>query len=313
MDGPGHIPVLLEEVLTLLAPRPGDVALDCTAGLGGHASAIASKIGPTGVLVLNDLDPANLSRAAERVRLNDGSPRVVELRGNFADAARRVHEAGLRCDVVLADLGFSSSQMDDSARGMSFQREGPLDMRMDPSGPVTASDLVNSLSERELSEVLRDFGEEREHRRIARKIVDARRAGPISTTSRLAELARSALRGRGGSDRIDPATRTFQALRIAVNDEMGNLAAFLDSVTRGAEHSVGESGWLAPGARIGVISFHSLEDRPVKQAFGAIVERELSESLARKPVTPTEEEIAANPRSRSAKLRAVRLVDKQAG
>lgn len=307
----GHVPVLLDQTLALLAPAPGETALDCTAGAGGHAAAIARLLGAAGTLILNDVDPARVAAAAAAVRDLDRPPRLIELRGNFADAPRRLVELGHAADLVLADLGFASTQMDDPARGLSFLREGPLDMRLDPAGPVTAAQLVNTLPERELAEVIRDYGEEREHRRVARKLVEARADAPIDTTARLAQIVRSAVGGRGGMSRIDPATRTFQALRIAVNDELGSLDALLESVARAATSNRTGGGarpaWLRPGARVAVISFHSLEDRRVKHAFAGLVERGLATSLTKKPATASVDEIARNPRSRSAKLRAIRL------
>ncbi len=280
--------------------------------MGGHAAAIAARLGPKGVIALNDADPANLSRSEARVRGDRGAaPRVVALQGNFADAPRRLVEQGLAADVVLADLGFASPQMEDASRGLSFMREGPLDMRFDPSGPVTAADLVNTLPEQDLGEILRDFGEERAHRVIARKLVAARSEGPIQTTAQLAQIVRSAIGKQRGMSRIDPATKTFQALRIAVNDELGSLGALLEAIRRAAV-ALATGGkaaavWLRPGARIAVISFHSLEDRMVKQAFGDLVRQGLAQALTRKPVEADEAEVAANPRSRSAKLRAIAL------
>jgi 16S rRNA (cytosine1402-N4)-methyltransferase len=308
-----HLPVLLAETLELLAPQPGQTALDCTAGLGGHAEALALSVGPAGAIVLNDADPGNLASSVQRLEALAAPPRMVALQGNFADAPRRLAEARLKAHVALADLGFSSNQVESAERGLSFQREGPLDMRLDPGAPVTAAELVNSLSEQELAEVIRDFGEERQWRRVARKLVDERAASPIETTTRLASIVRSVVGGKGGPGRIDPATRTFQALRIAVNDELGSLRSLLESVGRAAAALAGAGAtdrlWLAPGARIGVISFHSLEDRLVKRAFGDLVSRGLAQSVTRKPVEATEQERDTNPRSRSAKLRVIRLTD----
>jgi 16S rRNA (cytosine1402-N4)-methyltransferase len=306
--------VLVDDVLRLLAPRPGDTVLDCTAGLGGHAVELARAIGSGGTVILNDFDPGNLARAAEAVRALPEPPEVIELRGNFADAPRRLTELTVSADVVLADLGFSSNQMEDAERGLSFMRDGPLDMRLDPAGPMTAADLVNTLSEDELGEVLRDFGEEREWRRITQKLVAARKEAPISTTGRFASIVRSAMvGGPPRSPGIDPATRSFQALRIAVNDELGNLRALLESVSRGAAMVGGGSArpggtWLKGRARVGVISFHSLEDRQVKESFGALESRGLAKEASRRPVEASEVETARNPRSRSAKLRVVTLV-----
>lgn len=314
---PRHIPVLMKEVLELLAPRAGQTLLDCTAGLGGHAAAIAASLGPTGTVILNDHDPANLERAAARVRAIPGAPAVVSLRGNFADAPRRMVEGSLRADLVLADLGFATSQMEDASRGFSFMREGPLDMRLDPQGPSTAADLVNSLPEQELAEILRDMGEEPSWRAIARKLVEERKSSPITTTGRLASIVRSVASQRGGPPRIDPATRTFQALRIVVNDELGSLRSLLEAVLRaatilGRSDSAASTAssrlWLAPAARIAVISFHSLEDRLVKQEFGELHKRGAGRELTRKPAEASEQEVSENPRSRSAKLRVVEII-----
>lgn len=302
---PGHIPVLIEPVLELLEPKPGQVFVDATAGLGGHAAAIAPRLGPTGTVVLNDLDPGNLKRAQARVLDAcdpEQGPVVRCVRGNFADLPTRLANEGLSADLLLADLGFASTQVDDASRGLSFAREGPLDMRLDPDSPTTAADLIAQLDERDLADLLYEFGEERASRRIARKIVEARRAAPIATTGQLASIVRRAL--GGGRSRIDPATRTFQALRIAVNDELGSLHALLDAIGRAAR---GESGWLARGARVGIIAFHSLEDRPVKRAFAAMDEAELATRLTRKIVRAGDDERAANPRSRSARLRVVQI------
>ena len=308
MSDPAHIPVLPREVVDQLDPQPGQTVLDCTAGLGGHALALGERVGASGCVALMDLDAQNLARAADRVRALPAPPRVVPLHSNFADAPRLLLEHALRADCLLADLGFSSNQLETAARGLSFQRDGPLDMRLDPSRGVTAAELVATLSEDELGEIIRDFGEERLWRRVARKLVEARAARPISTTHELAQLVRGAIGAAGRGQRIDPATRTFQALRIAVNDELGNLDALLESIRRTAGGAAPAERWLAHGARVAVITFHSLEDRRVKQAFADLTQRGLAIALTRKPVVAGESEIAANPRSRSAKLRAVRLL-----
>lgn len=308
---PRHIPVLPGEIVETLAPAPGETILDCTAGLGGHAAALAKAASPGATVVLFDLDPGNLARAADRVREEAGPVRVIAHHASFVEAPRRLVEAGLAADVVLADLGFSSNQMSDPARGLSFSAEGPLDMRLNPEAPITAAELVNSLTERELADLLREFGEEAHARAIARNLVRERQARPISTTAQFAAAVRDAVPAReryGGS--IDPATRSFQALRIAVNDELGNLASLLKSIEHGAARlAAGEprTSWLGPGARIGIISFHSLEDRQVKHAFSALADRDLAVLLTRKPITASEAELAVNPRARSAKFRAVRL------
>ena len=317
-----HVPVLLDEVVGLLDPQPGETLLDCTAGLGGHASAIANLVGPAGRVVLVDLDPANLARAEAAVRaaLNPEDPAAAHVhaaRGNFAAAPRAIRALGFCADMVLADLGFASTQVDDPARGLSFRTDGPLDMRLDPDGPLTAEMLVNHASQQELARILRDFGEERHAVRIARKVVAARAHSPISTTIQLAEIVRSACPPTRGPQRIDPATRTFQALRIAVNDELGRLETLLGAIEREAVRLAGgvhagqvateQAGWLNPRARVAVIAFHSLEDRPVKQATRDLVARDLADALTRKPVVAGEDERERNPRARSAKLRAVHL------
>lgn len=319
MGGQAHIPVLMREVLEVLSPRAGEVYLDCTAGLGGHASEVAGRLGPEGTVVLCDLDRENLFAAKARVEgVADGKgPRVVALHGSYSEAPRRLVELGLRADMVLADLGFASNQMDSPERGLSFSREGPLDMRLDRTSPITAAELVNTLSAPELAEILRDYGEEPRARAIAEKIAEVRRGEPIATTARLAEVVRSVVPRRHGPGSIDPATRTFQALRIAVNDELGRLGVFLGAVERcaaalgsggsGLDGGV-SGGWLNPGARVAIIAFHSLEDRPVKRCGQALSERGLVELLTKKPVEAGDDELVTNPRARSAKLRAFRLV-----
>jgi len=315
----GHIPVLLDGVLSMLEPESGGsgeaggaVYLDCTAGFGGHAAGVAQAMArgarpgdPAGTVVLNDWDPASLSRAGERVR-GTGTPVGIEsIRGNFAEAPRRLERLGLSADMVLADLGFASAQLEDPSRGLSFSRDGPLDMRMDPGLPVTAADLVATLSEDELARVLREYGQERLARRVAAKLVQVRRGGPISTTGQLARIVRSVV-GRSGS--IDPATRTFQALRIAVNDEIGNLEALLAQIQRGCRLvAEGSPGWLRPGARVALVTFHSLEDRPVKRAFRSLADEGLAQLLCARPIRADREEARLNPRARSARLRAIRV------
>lgn len=320
MSEPQHIPVLLNEVVDLLAPATGDVIVDCTAGFGGHASALAARVGPTGTLVLMDLDPGNLERAAARVRALDAPPRIVTHHGSFADAARVMTQHGLAANVVLADLGFASPQMDDASRGLSFMREGPLDMRLNPLAPITAAELVNTLPAPELAELLREFGDEQAAKVIAQKIVQSRASAPITTTTQLASIIRTVVPRRAGVS-IDPATKSFQALRIAVNDELGSLDRLLDAISRGGRcvwgggrggrgvaSGSGTPSWLAPGARVGIISFHSLEDRRVKQSFAALVEQGIARHISKGVVSPGDGEIDANPRSRSAKLRVIKLV-----
>jgi len=293
---------MLGQVLELLDPQPGEVYLDCTAGLGGHAGAVAERIGPTGTVILNDFDRGNLDRAAERVRAVEvGVPNVVVWQGGFAEAPLRAAREGIRVDMVLGDLGFASTQIDDPERGLSFRADGPLDMRFDSKGPITAADLVNEADEDELARILRDYGEEKMARRIARKLVEARDSEPIRTTARFAEVVRTGAGPR--RSHIDPATKSFQAMRIAVNDELGQLDALLKAIRRGADGC----GWLAPHARVAILSFHSLEDRSVKQAFAELDGQGLAQRLTRKPITGSDAEIEKNRRARSAKLRAIRL------
>lgn len=305
MSDPTHIPVLLDEVLEALDPQPGQTLVDCTAGLGGHASAVARRLGPQGRVVLFDLDADNLVRAGHAVADALGDPeRVVPVHASFAWIGRELGRRGLVADLVLADLGFASNQMDDGGRGFSFRQDGPLDMRLDPSGPVTAADLVGELPEGELADLIFRFGEDRLARRIARAIVEARSSEPITTTTRLAEIVEQAYPPPARRGPIHAATRTFQALRIAVNDEIGNLESLLAAIGREAT----ERTWLSAQARIGIISFHSLEDRPVKQAFRALADRGVAQLVHRKAVFASEAEIACNTRARSARLRALELV-----
>ncbi|MDF1809183.1 MAG: 16S rRNA (cytosine(1402)-N(4))-methyltransferase RsmH [Phycisphaerales bacterium] len=308
----GHIPVLPNEVVELLDPQKGETFVDCTAGLGGHAAMIAEKIGPNGIIVLNDLDQSNLNRAKLRVAKalcpeNPGSARVHAILGNFSELPRKLKELELSADMILADLGFASTQVDDPDRGLSFRFSGPLDMRMDQSSPITAEELVNTLPERELADIIWRYGEEKSARRIASKLVAAREVEPITTTDRLAELVRSVSRGPRGS--INPATKTFQALRIAVNDELGSLEALLRVMGIALRKKAqGEDSWIQSNARIALISFHSLEDRPVKRAFGEWKQTGWADPITKGVITGTESEISSNPRARSAKLRVCRSV-----
>lgn len=304
-----HVPVLMDEVLGGLAPGAGETLLDCTAGLGGHAAAIAPALGSSGRIILIDADPDNLSRAATRIRALPDAPTVIDIHANFGFVDALLRRDGHCVDMVLADLGVASSQLDDPARGLSFSRDGPLDMRLDPGSVGTAADLVNGLPERRLSDLIYQMGEEPLARRIAARIVDARRGAAITTTAQLAALVRDAYGSRAARSRLHPATRTFMALRIAVNDELGALERLLESIERSAAKP-GETGgsFLAAGARVAIISFHSLEDRLVKHAFRDLERRGLAEESAKGPIVPSDEECARNPRARSAKLRVLRLV-----
>jgi len=298
------------ETIEALDPRSGECAIDCTAGLGGHARLIAERIGPEGRLLLLDVDPGNLERAAASIRSMPNAPRVATAHGSFALVEAIVQREGLRADVVLADLGVASNQLDDPTRGLAFSHDGPLDMRLDPTAVGTAADLVNALPESRLADLIFELGEEPFARRIARRIAEARQRERIRTTAQLATLVREAYGSRAQASRMHPATRTFMALRIAVNDELGALGRLLDAVDRAVRAAAaGSPTWISPGARIAVISFHSLEDRLVKQAFKALSTREcpLAEAT-KKPLTASAEECSRNPRARSAKLRNLRLV-----
>jgi 16S rRNA (cytosine1402-N4)-methyltransferase len=301
----GHEPVLLQEVLQILAPSDGKVFLDCTTGRGGHAAAIAHHLGPQGLLILLDADPRNLEFARDRLR--DAPCPTRFFHANFAELSDVLKIAGHdRIDGILADLGLSTNQLFDSQYGLSFSQPMPLDMRIDPRTDKTAADLVNHLKEEDLANVLYELAQERWSRRIARKIVEARKISPIKTTDRLAEIVRSAIpsrptkRGaRGGAPvEIDPATRTFLALRMVVNQERENLQSLLQRAPR----------HLNSGGRLAVISFQSTEDRMVKQAFRSAEQTGLVKIITPKPLSPADEEVAANPRSRSAKLRAVEVL-----
>jgi 16S rRNA (cytosine1402-N4)-methyltransferase len=283
-----HQPVLLDEVLAWLAPREGSVILDGTAGGGGHTAALATRVGATGRVIGLDRDPAMLDLARAAV----GGWSVTLVHAPYAEMARVLAELGVdRVQGVLVDLGLSSDQLAWGRRGFSFASDGPLDMRFDPdAGGPTAADLVNRLSAEELANLIYEFGEERFSRRIARRLVEERQKAPIRTTGQLAELVRRSLPGRARHASIDPSTRVFQALRIAVNDELGQLDAALRVIPE----------VLAPGGRAAIISFHSLEDRRVKWAFKTDPRLTV---LTKKPVTATARELAVNPRARSAKLR----------
>jgi 16S rRNA (cytosine1402-N4)-methyltransferase len=286
---PRHISVLPAEVLANLSPSPGQIIVDATVGVGGHARLIAQRVAPAGRVIGLDQDASLLALA--QPRLSDLP--VTLIHSNFDQLRAILDELHLEAvDGVLADLGFCSDQMDDPQRGLSFRHSGPLDMRFDPTTGELAGALLQRLSERDLADLIFQYGEERFSRRIARRIVETRRKTPLETTEQLAELVRRCVpRPRGRRTSLDPATRVFQALRIAVNDELGALDRFLSVLPD----------CVKPGGRVVVISFHSLEDRRVKQAFR---DRERWQELTRKPVLASEEEVRNNPRARSAKLRA---------
>jgi 16S rRNA (cytosine1402-N4)-methyltransferase len=300
--GAAHVPVMVAEVVAWLRPRPGTCLVDATVGLGGHAAALLAAA-PASRLLGLDRDPDALERA--HARLGDDA-RIVLRRAHYADLPALLAEIGWRgADAVLLDLGVSSLQLDDPARGFSFRAAGPLDMRMDPAGPLTAAEIVNAWPEAELARVLRDCGEEPRARAVARAVVRAR---PLATTADLARVIAGALgAGRPG---LHPATRSFQGIRIAVNDELAGLERFL------------AEGWsvLRPGGRMAILAYHSLEDRLVKTAFRRwaadclcppeVVQcrcgwRARVRILTRHPVRPEAVEVVRNPRARSARLRVV--------
>ena len=289
---PRHEPVLVPQVLALLAPSRGGLFVDCTVGLGGHSRALLES-GAERILGL-DRDTAALAHAA--AALAAFGDRVELVHADYRDLPRVLDARGLAPVAgVLADLGVSSMQLDDEGRGFSFRRDEPLDMRMDRTQGPTAADLLRDVDEQELANVIFQFGEERHSRRVARAIVGARREAAIETTSRLAAIVRRAVPHKG-HQRIDPSTRTFQALRIWVNRELDGLDRFLGDAARR----------LRASARLAVITFHSLEDRIVKHTFRALEKTEEGlRILTKRPLTPDPDEVARNPRARSAKLRAI--------
>jgi 16S rRNA (cytosine1402-N4)-methyltransferase len=299
---PNHVPVLLKEAIDFLNVRRGGTYIDATVGLGGHSYEIAKRLGAPGHLIGLDKDPAALAIAKEKLVVSRSSldvgetdwPKITLLHRSFGEIANDQRPATI--DGLLADIGVSSLQLSDAARGFSFQADGPLDMRMDPRSERTAEQVVNHLDERELADVIYEFGEERRSRRIARAICRSR---PIRSTAHLADVISAAARPMNSEQRrIHPATRTFQALRIFVNRELDDLRALVEAAPR----------ILKPGGRVVVISFHSLEDRIVKDGFREAAQRGYFSLLTKKPLTATEEESDRNPRARSAKLRAAEKV-----
>ena len=304
-----HVPVLAGELVDLLQPRPGQTAVDCTVGGGGHARLIAERLGPAGTLIGIDRDPVAEERFAELAAEVPCATRF--LRAPFADGLEQLRDEGVRADMVTMDLGISSLQVDTFERGFSYAYDAPLDMRMDPDSEVTAADLVNGWDERRLARTLREYGEERFANRIARAIVRRRAEEALRTTQQLVDTVVSAIPAPAAFAGGHPAKRTFQALRIAVNDELGQLDRGLPVA------------WdvLAPGGRLGIIAFHSLEDRRVKRfladrARGCVCPPEVpvcvcgrepeADLLTRGAVKPTAGEVASNPRSKSARLRVAR-------
>jgi 16S rRNA (cytosine1402-N4)-methyltransferase len=297
MKSPQHVPVLLEEVLEYLNVRPGGVVVDATLGLAGHSSEIAKRLGGKGKLIGFDRDPEAMEKAKARLEvlraeLGDEMPELVFEPRAFSEASSLIEPGSL--DGLLADFGVSSLQLDEAHRGFSFRTDGPLDMRMDTRSGETAEQVVNQEDENELADLIYEFGEERRSRRIARAIVRAR---PITTTAELARIVSAEAPPMKG-EKIHPATRTFQALRIRVNNELGEIQSLLKSA----------GSLLKPGGRLVLISFHSLEDRLVKDAFKEAKDAKVYEVLTKKPVTASEQEEMRNPRSRSAKMRAAQKI-----
>ena len=289
--GGRHVPVLLKEAIDFLAVKRGGTYIDATVGLGGHSLEIAKRLGAPGHLIGLDKDPAALAIAQQKLVFED-SPEITLLHSSFAEVGK--HFPAAIADGILADIGVSSLQFDDAARGFSFQADGPLDMRMNTQAGQTAEQVVNQTDEVTLANLIYEFGEERRSRRIARAIVRSR---PISSTAQLAAVISAAARSMK-HERIHPATLTFQALRIFVNRELDDLKDLLQAAPQ----------ILKPGGRLVVISFHSLEDRIVKDSLREGVKQGHYKLLTKKPVTPGEEEIDRNPRARSAKLRAAERV-----
>src|SRR5947209_4570192 len=309
-----HIPVLAGELIELTDPQPGEIAVDCTFGGGGHARLIADRIGPAGTLIGIDRDPLAEERFAELAA--EVSCRTRFIRADFATALERLIDEHLHADLLYMDLGMSSMQIDTWARGFSYAYDAPLDMRMDPDQDLTAADIVNQWEERRLARLLRDYGEERYATQIARAIGRQRRREELTSTQQLVDVIKGAVPIPAQFAGGHPARRTFQALRIAVNDELGQLEEALPLA------------WsvLRPGGRFAAISFHSLEDRRVKRflvqrARGCICPPELpvcvcghdpeAELLSRRAIAPTAGEVASNPRSKSAHLRVARKLEVQ--
>lgn len=289
-----HNPVLSSEVIDFLNPAPGQTIVDATIGGAGHSEQILQRIIPGGMLIGIDRDEETLRLASERLRPFEGSFKLINK--NFKYLKEILKDLGVnKANGIIFDLGISSIQMEAWQRGFSIKNDGPLDMRMDRSQTLTAKDLINRLRETELSDIIRDFGEERFHRRIAKRIVEERRHKEISTTAELSDVILRSLPYSHNKYKIHPATRTFQAIRIKVNDELGSIQEALNALPE----------TLEKGGKCCIISFHSLEDRIAKNTFKEFKARGLFNILTKKPVAAKEVEVISNPRSRSAKLRAV--------
>jgi 16S rRNA (cytosine1402-N4)-methyltransferase len=297
ITSPRHAPVLFEEAIGFLRVRPGSTVVDCTLGLGGHASGIARQLGAEGHLIGFEWDTNALALAKDKLEevsreLGSQAPRVTLIGEAFSSIAKHLQPASV--DGLIADFGVNSTHLDEAARGFSFQADGPLDMRMNTRSGLTAAQVVNEADERELADLIYEYGEERRSRRLARAIVRGR---PVTTTGMLARIITSAAPAIK-HEHIHPATRTFQALRIYVNRELDEIQALMEAAPK----------LLKPSARLVVISFHSLEDRIAKDSLRDGARNGIWEILTRKPVTVGEEELERNPRSRSAKLRAAERI-----
>lgn len=290
-----HVPVLPKEVIKYLDPKPNENFIDCTLGGGGHTLAILEKTEPNGKVLGIDEDPDALKIVESKIKNAEYKKRLIPVNDNFKNLKKIVDRGKFKkISGILLDLGMSSSQLEESGRGFSFQKKEPLDMRYNLQGPLTAEKIVNYWSSQDIEKILKEYGEERFSRIIAREIVEARKAKPIETTLRLVEVVEKAVPGWYRRARIHPATKTFQSLRIAVNDELNSLNSVLPQALE----------ILGQGGRMTIISFHSLEDRIVKNFLRDKAKEGLVKILTKKPIVPQEREIIINPRSRSAKLRA---------
>lgn len=302
-----HVPVLLEEIMETLNPKPGEIFVDCTLGGGGHSKEIIKKLMPGGILIGIDQDSNALKAAQEN--LKDFNNNIIYVQSNYEDLNEIIsNHSPQGVDGILFDIGVSSHQLDEKERGFSYMQDAPLDMRMDQKADFCAKDLINTFSEEELTKIIRDYGEERWAKRIAQFIVEARIEQEITTTGELVSIIKRAIPAGARKDGPHPAKRTFQAIRIAVNRELEVLENTLDTALK----------WLKKGGRVGVISFHSLEDRIVKEKFKYWAQKcicppelpicncdkkALVKIITRKPLTANEAELEANPRARSAKFR----------
>jgi len=292
-----HVPVMLGEVIEYLQPKPGGVFIDGTLGMGGHAKAILTKLGSRGQLIGFDKDAKALAAAQEN--LKDFTEQCHFIHSDYRYMNQVCQDLNIsNVDGILLDVGVSSFQMDDVQRGFSIKEDGPLDMRMDQDNPITAYDLINSLSEKEISSILKNYGEERWHHSIARHLVEARLKKPVETTKELERIVFSSIPRRKNWQKIHPATRTFQAFRIAVNRELESLEAVLENCVR----------LLKPGGRLGVIAFHSLEDRIVKHKFRASAKENSGNLIFKKPLRPSDDESQENYRARSARFRVIERI-----